>query len=310
MEREMVNCITPLRKVVIEQIEEAISFTQNKKLSQEDQVHELRKNIKRIRSLVRLFKSILTEQEFHNLNEHIADLGRALTFQRESTVNLQTFLEFGNTVDEAISATSKRKIIEVLSQELSEAYSNKDGKYQKIIINLSFQLTRLKDWVQIMPLRDFPLDVAFSSIENTLHKTTRLFKDSQSSLHSEIVHKWRRFNKHLYFQMRFSKLISKEENRAMLVELNRLSDLLGKEHDLYMLDIYLKEKLQKQIPIDEILNLKTYIGHKRYLIQKQTFAMGKALYSNYSINFEPIRKVSNTTFRIVKLKKKVVSAEI
>jgi CHAD domain-containing protein len=267
-----------LRKNISEQINSLVLLSRNSHQNPELLVHELRKGIKRMRSLFRLFKPVIKDEDFHRINEMIAETGRLLTLQRESIVNFQTFKEIENKLSNYLSEDSKVIILQQLNNQIADTYSNAVNLYNNKILNVSFQLSKIRDIVNNLNVNKYSSDLLKLAIENTYLKTLKFYSDCKISLHTEAIHKLRRFSKHLFFQLKFKPILDSEKNHVLLEQLELLSEILGKEHDYVTLNqLFIKYVYKIIEPKDRTILFQT-IEKERNNLQKKAFALCREIF--------------------------------
>jgi CHAD domain-containing protein len=268
-----------LKEIITGQLNNLLLQIRNNNQSPEILVHEVRKGIKRIRSLFRLFKPAISEYDFHIINELIADAGRSLTLHREAVVNYQTYKEIERSINDSISTSAKVIINQYLSKEVKEAYSNIGNAFNNQILNVSFQLSKIRDKIDSLNVRNYSHDLFILALEKNYQKTIHYFSICRISLHLEAIHKWRKFCKHVFFQVRFGPLPENEESNKFAEQLNILSEILGKEHDLAVLNLHFIKHIYKDIEAKDRTILLQYFDRERTNFQKKAFWHGREIFS-------------------------------
>jgi CHAD domain-containing protein len=281
-----------LKQVISEQVNTLISLARSSQHRQEVLVHEIRKGIKRIRSLFRLFKPVIRDIDFHRINEMIAETGRSLTVQRESYVNHQTYKEIEFQIGDSLSEKSKDFIKQFLKKQRNNAYSNIGNSFNNHILNITFQLSKIRDLIDSLHVKEYPPELIELAIEKNYSKTIDYFTDCKISLHLEAIHKWRRFCKHVFSQLKFGPLPLNETNDHFTEILDNLSEILGKEHDFVVLDLLFRKKIYKELnQKDRDLLIQT-IENERDKLHKVAFNAGRDIFIR-ELSFSHLEAVSN-----------------
>jgi CHAD domain-containing protein len=267
------------KAVIEDQIKCALNLVHDGKLNHKVKVRELRRNIKNIRSVFKLFKPIVAETDFHNIDKQIGDINRSLTVQREASVNLKTFFSIEKLLSDNISAQTNDLIIDELTDHYNLVYSNYDNAFDKIILNISFQLSKLREKIGLLTIKKYTETLLYLALDKTFAKTVRLYADSKLSLKTNIIHKWKISNKHLTTQIQFTSLFHENLFDKLIVDLEAITDLLGKDHDLAVLHDFIFGRLEDKIGKKELYEIQQVIDTARRKIQKEAFIKGNLIFS-------------------------------
>jgi CHAD domain-containing protein len=270
------------KAVIEDQIKCALKLVHDDKIDQKVKVRELRRNIKNIRSVFKLFKPIVAETDFHSIDKQIGDINRSLTIQREASVNLKTFFSIEKLLSDNISGETNELIIDELTNHYNKAYSNYDNAFDKIILNISFQLSKLREKIGLLATKEYTESLLYLSLDKSFSKTVRLYTDSKLSLKTNMIHKWKICNKHLTTQIQFTALFHLNLFDKLIVDLEAITDLLGKDHDLAVLHDFIFGRLEEKIGKKELYELQQVIDTSRRKIQKEAFIKGNLVFSEHS----------------------------
>lgn len=268
-----------LKLIISEQVSTLQTLMRNPKHRPEVIIHEMRKGIKRIRSMFRLLKPVISDIDFHRINEMIADTGRSLTFQRESYVNHQTYKEIEFQLNDSISENSKVFIKQFLIKQKEQAYSNEGNSFNNLILNAIFQLSKIRDIISGIDVKAYPLELLELAIEKNYQKTICYFNDCKISLHLEAIHKWRRFCKHVFSQLKFGPIPSNEIKNRFIEDLDNLSEILGKEHDFDVLNQLFMKNIYKEIDQKDRNLIFYFIEKERNRLHKDAFITGREIFA-------------------------------
>lgn len=271
------NLENELRDLIVSQIDESLTLRNDTGVSDEVRVHELRKAVKRSRAILRLLKPALDESSFYNLDEILGKSARLLTDQREATVNLRTFINISNTTAQPISEDLKNSILEGLSRKINQSYNLSPNNFSSQLYTSLLSLKRVKDKIENITLHPIEDKNLSTLIQKTYQKATKLYNDARFSLDTEIIHKWRRFIKHLLFQLKLSPLHITKNTSNMISMLDDLSDTLGNEHDLAIMEDYLLHNFD--FSKDDQQQIHLIVAKERSRLQNKAFKLGAKLFS-------------------------------
>jgi CHAD domain-containing protein len=267
------------KTVIEQQVNSAMKLLHDSKLEPKNKVRELRRNIKNVRSVFKLFKPVIAEIDFHTIDKHIGSVNRSLTIQREAAVNLKTYHSIEKYLSDKLSAQTNTFIIEALKEHFNEVYSNKDNAFEKLMLNCSFQLSKLRERINLLASRNYSESLLYMSLEKTFSKTVRLYLDSKKSLQTNIIHEWKISNKHLTTQLQFADIFHVNMFNALIDELEIITDTLGRDHDLAVLHEFIFGCLKVKISKKELSELQLVIDTARRKLQKEAFIKGNIVFS-------------------------------
>ena len=270
--------------------------------SDQDVVHEARKAIKRMRALARLFREELGEPEFKRVNHALRDAAQRLAGARDAQVRLATLRGLAERYPAALS----RPGIDFLGIHLERerAQSAEPANNTDVLEDIAAMRRQLARWNLLD--RDFQdLAPGLRRIYEEGHKRYAHVKHEQpgTGAHSkhgqrtsktqsehvpsdQAMHDWRKRVKSLYYALdmlggKRAKGARKATRRA-----DRLGDLLGEEHDLWMLSVYAEEHLDAfsgdSRARDDLLEL---IERRRRRLHKRALELGARLYKRSPARF-------------------------
>ena len=266
-----------LRELLVSQITMSIDLGKDDTISDEVRVHELRKAIKRSRALLLLLKPALDEKTYLSLDALFGKSAHLLADQREATVNLQTFINLINNSRDSLPLDLKNQILERLSIKVNHAYNLSLNNLPSQLKTCLLSLNRSKTKILSLPLHQLDEKNLSALLKKSYKKASKLYKDARSSRDTEIIHKWRKLNKHLLYQLKLLPLAKDRKTNSIISILVELSNTLGNEHDLAIMEEYLqanfsfKEEEERQM---DLIVLK-----ERNRLQKEAFKLGAKLYA-------------------------------
>lgn len=266
---------------LVGQIQQGLALEDMNKLTPEVKIHELRKSVKRCRSMLRVLKSRMPDSNYYEIDELLGSTARNVSHQRETSVNLRTFMDLCLNNNSHLSPQTVNQIRNHLANEIFEAYSDKNN-YLAEIMETTFKLL-FKAHFQLngQPLNSFSAKDLNTFIDKTYRKSKNLFKASYHSSDTEIIHKWRRYAKHLLFQLKFTPHSFQYEGSDYFRQLESVSDKLGVDHDLAVLEEFIEKNIS--INTEDLKQIKLAIMKVRSVMQKKAFEIGNQLFSKKSI---------------------------
>ena len=270
------NLENELRDSIVSQISYSMALEHDTGISDEVRVHELRKAVKRSRALLRLLKPAIDEESFYTIDEILGNSARSIAEQREATVNLRTFINMSCNASGYLPLELRNYILETLTKKIDLIYNQSLHNFPHQLHTSLLYLKRVKSKIETTSLHSINDKDLSALISKTYQKTARLYNDARYSLDTEIIHKWRRFNKHLLFQLKLSPLQTNKNTSNIIVMLEKLSDMLGDEHDLAIMENYLRENFELSKEDQQHIHL--CVSKERSRLQKEAFKLGAKLY--------------------------------
>jgi CHAD domain-containing protein len=232
----------------------------------EEAVHGARKDMKKLRALLRLVRGELGEQRFARENACFRDAARELAGTREADVLLVT-LESLDLPDGL--GWELRKVIQA-SRERNGAGGDREAASRDAVAMLKEGRKRVGDW----PLEDDSFQALAAGLERTYRRGRRDFEAARAEPSVEALHEWRKRVKDLWYQQSLLSRLWPPVMAAVGDEAHELSDRLGDDHDLAVLADWFKEHTEPGP------DLQAAIDRRRAELQADAFALGARLYAD------------------------------
>ena len=258
------------RRVCAEEIAKVRVGLSGPEDSRDKAIHEARQAFKRLRALVRLAKPPLGS-DFAAENKRWRDAGRLLAGSRDTTVLLQCFDRLVEESGDACSArAAKRLRSRIAKNGANGAGDDLDANLREVLALLDEAETSVAelDW----PNSKRALLHGFHRGQKRLRRDWRAACDGAEA---EALHSWRKRVKDQAAQLRLFRRIVPAGFRARIGAEKETAELLGNEHDLWLLC----EKLRgTTLPSDlsEVRDkLLKKIENHRDALRKEAFKKGE-----------------------------------
>jgi CHAD domain-containing protein len=264
-----------IRRVGCERIENVIECLKN---SQETEaIHRARKDIKKVRAILRLVRPQIDKKEFRTLTNLLRETAKSLGQVRDAHVNVKTL----NTLKRPLKGTLRPHAFRHFSAELTERLDNEMNRFAKrnIAKNLecemrcvSIQLNQLqiqrKGWKALGP--GIKTAYADGQCARELARKTGFAED---------FHKWRKRTKELWYQVTLLRRIWPEQLDAILRDLEILEENLGNDHDLVMLQDAIRQISAGNDCLNDLDKLSTLIDKRQRQLRAASLALGAQFYA-------------------------------
>jgi len=254
-----------IRAVARGRIDHAIDELRGKTDSTpEEAVHEARKDMKKLRALLRLARGELGKETFSRENACFRDAARELAGTRDSDVMLETLgaLELPPGV-----GFDLRKAIEV--ERRQNGAGERVGAARDAVAILKEARKRVDDW----PLQRNSFDALAGGVDRAYRRGRRALKSARREPSVEALHEWRKRVKDLWYHHTLLRALWPPVMAAIGDEAHELSDRLGDDHDLAVLAGWVSENAQAGPDLFEA------VERRRAKLQAEAFALGARVYA-------------------------------
>lgn len=241
-----------VRRIAIEQLTRArreLSAANN----MQEGVHQSRKSLKRLRSLLKLARPIIGKEVYASENKTYRDLGRALARPRDAGALVETLMKFETREDMArfkpLTGALKRQLLE-----------DKKGLEAELEIVALSHIVETLD-ASIARWRSMPLPKA--EFEDIAHGFARCYERGRESLKvalfknkSFYMHEWRKDVQQTWRHMQILTLLWPEDIMPRIRLAQDISRLMGTEHDISELLNYMKLRKRQLKKIPEVKGLR------------------------------------------------------
>jgi CHAD domain-containing protein len=203
---------------------------------QEVAVHEARKDLKKLRSVLRLVREPLGEDLYQRENVRFREAGLLLGGARDAEVKLETLASLRARDDGRYPAGGLAAFVQSLEDErelLSDQLEGDgDGDPRTIAIaRIEAGLDAISDW----ELDGDGFDLIAAGLKRGYSRGRKLFAATVESPTGENVHEWRKRAKDLRYHLRLIRDARPDKLRKAVDRAHELTDELGDHHDLEVL---------------------------------------------------------------------------
>jgi CHAD domain-containing protein len=271
-----------VRRVACGRIDHAIDELRgNSDSSRAQAVHEARKDMKKLRALLRLMRGELGDELYAHENACFRDTARQLSGVRDADVMILTLADLERRYGELPGAARRLRPALVAHRFRVSAGSMRPG-VQGAIDTLTEARERVADW---------PLDTeGFEAFEDGLGRIYRqgrkAFRRAQELPSPEHMHEWRKRVKDLWYHVSLLQEAWKPVMSALADEAHELADRLGDEHDVSVLIEWAHRHASALNGADPMLRGFDVIGaSRRRELQQEAFDYGGRLYADKPSRF-------------------------
>lgn len=237
-------------------------------------VHASRKNLKRLRALLRLIRFGLEDGAFDAENQSARDIGRALAPARDAHVRLETLLAIEsampNVASTAIAAARKIASDDVLSASPPSGEALEETL--EALDRASRRWKRLK-------LRGVTLETLALGLTHAYRQSTKRMLIAIETGSDEAVHEWRKAVQLHWRHMALLSRIWPDAMDARVSAAKRLSQLLGEDHDLAMLITFVEAQETRRLAPRQRAELIRLARARQAELRSQAWPQGRLLFA-------------------------------
>lgn len=249
-------------------------------------VHESRRDLKKLRALLRLARASLGREVYRRENAVYRDAGQTLSTVRDAQVLRHTFDKLRGELPGNVPAET----LDTMAARLSEAVPAAEGvlgphaRLPEVIALLTAARERVEAWPQ--PVK---ADDSWRAPGRGLAKVYRggrraMRRAAGDASSEEDFHEWRKQVKHLAYHFRLLRPLWGKPFKATGKELARLGDLLGNEHDLAVLTLTLVRDHPDQM--EAVATVANHIETHRRELQHAALKLGRRIYREKARHFK------------------------
>jgi CHAD domain-containing protein len=216
-----------VRRIVREQLRSAIRVARDRKLGQEERVHEVRTRLKRSRAALALIRREVGGKAERD-DRRLRDAGRLLARPRDLAVQAHTFRVLGTRLQAELPP---RLLARLAAAERQIRRSLEPEDVERDLKRAARALRRLR-----RDLSKWGVDKGRRAIGDGVTRTYRSGLETLEAARErpspERFHDWRKQVKALYYELRIIAAAVPELTTTLMPKIERLGEILGQVHDL------------------------------------------------------------------------------
>jgi CHAD domain-containing protein len=217
-----------VRKIAIGRIDDALEQLREHPDGKGTAVHEARKDLKKLRSLLRLARGELGKSTYRTENGRYRDAGRLLSDLRDADVKLATLAALTERFGDLSGLDEYRSRLE---RDHARQGEHRDEALAAVAQSIDRGRERVEHWD--LPKRSW--SPAGEGLERSYRRGREAFKGVLENPSDETAHEWRKRSKDLWYHLRLLRPAWPAVLEPLADEAHELSDLLGDHHDLAVL---------------------------------------------------------------------------
>ncbi len=263
----------------------AFAIVQLRKTRQVEQgIHQGRKSLKRTRALIRLVRQPLGEETYASANATLRDAARQVSGLRDLAAMQTTLDELQLRFPRKSLARSvevARKEIATWQTDARAQMRGQNRQRQAALEMLEKGLDLIPAWVETQG------DFAWlrPGVQKIYAQGKQGLADSLDHPDTHTLHDWRKRVKYLWHQLQLLNNCWPQLLAPLAEECHRLSDLLGDDHDLAVIEDAIREGRLLQGRVPGKAELVHALAASRDKLRHKYFPLGKKIFSSSPDSF-------------------------
>lgn len=267
-----------MRRIALERAERAAEWLREARTVEDpaDCIHAARKDLKKLRALVRLLRRELGDDLYRAENERYRDAGRLLSPSRDAEVKVEALEDLRERFPGRLAAADTSAWLDQLRQERKLAVAAaREGDTDSIGAALE-AVEEGRTWIEAWPLESDSWKLVGPGIDRAYRRGRREMKRAAEDPSGANMHQWRKRAKDLWYHLRILRNARPKALRASLDLADELAAALGDHHDLTALR---DDLLLRDLPLAQRPALVAAIAERQQELGSAAFDLGKRLYA-------------------------------
>jgi CHAD domain-containing protein len=268
-----------LRCIVDELIKSAIACIKEPSREREEDLHQVRLAIKRLRAILRLLRPLVSKTFFKRENARLRSAARRLARLRDLAVARRTLEQVTDKLASHSQDAAVQEVFEsFLAQSPASSHYDEDRETALRLAARTLALTRHA--FHALPLPDRSWKTIEPGLKKLYRQNRTWMKCASSSDKDEDFHEWRKRVKYYFYLLKMLTPMWPSRLGKTVKQLDCLQDKLGKDHDLAVLKSFLVKHLTNpgyRTPVGQVVQ---YLKKRSAKFRKQSMALGKILFDD------------------------------
>jgi CHAD domain-containing protein len=264
------------RRCAREQLDDAATQLRGDgETDREAAIHEARKDLKKVRALLRLVRPALGDGPYGRENARLRDVARALSRARDADVLVDTADALAERHAGQLPAAAFDALSARLRSHAARVRAGAGPASDDVLARLDGAVAGVGDW----PLEGCDADALRAGALRAYRRGRRAMARAERDPSTEQLHEWRKRVKDLWYHARLLQEAWPRMLKAQAKEAHALADMLGDDHDLAALAAELDPGgAAAGAPIDADA-LRELIAGDRTAFQERARRLGHRLYA-------------------------------
>lgn len=268
-----------VQRIILEQIDAAVTNLHDPAVDRDEGVHEARKCLKRIRAALRLARFELGEEVYVRENVCFRDCGRLLASTRDAYVMVESLDKLVEHYGGLLPAPALADFRQQLMYDY-EAARRQLFEESNVLPSATETLRDARERMAGLPAA--PND--FEQLGKGLKRIYKRGRKEMAAAYDELTpvsfHEWRKRVKYLMYQLEFLAGLRPLSLETLNEDLDLLSDYLGEDHDLAVLREWVNENPACFEDESQMAGLVKLIEQRRTELELAAKPLGQRIYGD------------------------------
>lgn len=266
-----------VRRIAREQLQAAVAHLRSPAGSREEQVHEARKCMKRLRALARLVRTELGKEAYRRENACFRGVAAQLSAIRDAAALVETF-------DALTTWLGKRLVPDRFAGVRSGLVEGRELAYRSGGVTPAAVAAAVRTLEEADGrVAEWPLGDGWKGLEGGLRRIYAQgcaeFGEVVRLPTDEGLHEWRKRVKYLWYHHQILRSIWPEQMATAIRQADDLGEMLGDDHDLSVLSATLNGRLADTEKPAILAELDRAIAERRQCLQTESMRLARRIYA-------------------------------
>lgn len=266
------------RRLVRRQIDRAVDGLRENGPEQDQAIHSVRKGLKQVRALLRLIRPSLGKKVYRRENSDYRDSARPLTEVRDAKIAIDSLDDLIRHAGNQVVPGDFDELRELLKQR-HDAIRNHLLNETDVVDHAVEALESARSRVGTWKFDGGGWSVLGRGLARVYDAAVEALRTAEPHPTVENLHEWRKQSKYFWSQLQLLRPIHRKEMTRLIDDVHRLTQLLGDDHDLAMLERICDEKLSSRVRDGVLRRLIPLLQRRRSQLQQEAFALGRQVYA-------------------------------
>jgi len=264
-----------IRRLGRERVEDALECLKN--CPQAEAIHCARKDIKKVRAVLRLVRKEIERKEVRLTTKLLRRAAKLLAAPRDAHVKMKTLANLRRHFKGQLAPSALRYI----RGELRDAFDKEMQRFakEKAAKTVRRLLCRVAKKLPCLKVRGKGWKLLGPGVKTAYADGISAYQIARKDSCPENFHEWRKRAKELWYQVTLLRRVWPEQMDAMAEELEMLGEHLGEDHDLVMLGQSIQEVSAGKHHPRELETLKGLIEERQRELRAAALAVGAHFYA-------------------------------
>jgi CHAD domain-containing protein len=241
-----------------------------------DAIHEARKDVKKIRSALRLIRDAIGDDVWRRENDHYREAARTLSSFRDAEILVEALDGLGERFGPAA-----RSRFDALRGKLDEENraAHDDGSVERAMTGAAAQLAAGRARIELLPLEGDGWELIAPGLHRSYRRGRKRLRAVEEEASVTNLHELRKRVKDLWYQLRLIRDADKHLLGDLADQAHDLSDHLGDDHDLALLREQVQRRRTAFANPDDQRHVLEEIDQRRGELQFASISLGQRIYA-------------------------------